>query len=71
VSELHPIAKSLLMTIGKIGYKSLCAGVSAGLRGLGEITEEIDKRIKHGANEASRMADGHPYERPKEEERRR
>ena len=65
---MHPIAKDLLMTIGRIGYRSLCAGVSAGLKGLGEITEEIDKRIKHGASEAEQMANGKTYKRRGEDE---
>jgi hypothetical protein len=70
VSELHPVAKSILMTIGKIGYRSLAAAVSTALRGAGEISEEIDQRIKRAERSAKKMADGEPYAREDEDHRR-
>lgn len=65
--KMHPMAESLLMAVGKIGYRSIAAAVSTAFKGLGEISTEIDKRIRRGERAASKMAEGHPYEREEDE----
>jgi hypothetical protein len=67
MNDLPPIAKSLLMTIGRIGYRSVAAGISTALKGLGEISTEIDARIKRGERAAQKMANGEPYRSEEDE----
>lgn len=50
------------MTAGRIGYRALSAGLAEALKGVSEITSEVDARVKRGARGAERMAKtGAPY----------
>jgi hypothetical protein len=62
MAELHPAAREIILAIGKIGYRSIAAAVSTGLKGLSELTEEVDRRVKRGERAAAKMAEGKPYE---------
>jgi hypothetical protein len=62
------------MTLGRIGYRALSAGVAEALKGVSEITGEADARVKRGERAARKMADtGRPYDpnEPEVEDERR
>lgn len=48
-------------TLGRIGYQAMSAGISRALEELGQFTGEVDARVKRGARQAAKMANGEPF----------
>jgi hypothetical protein len=65
--EVRAAMRATVQTLGKIGYRAISAAVSTALKGVGEITEEVDRRVKRGSKAAEKMANGQPYEGPDDE----
>jgi hypothetical protein len=68
MADIPPIFHGVVKTLGGIGYRALSAAVSTALKGVGEITEEIDRRVKRGSRAANKMANGQPYDPNDEDE---
>ena len=64
--QVRAAMRATVQTLGKIGYRAISAAVSTALKGVGELTEEVDKRVKRGSKAAERMARGEPYDRDPE-----
>lgn len=47
----------------RLAAQMLSAALARGLDEAGKLTSEIDRRVKHGAKQAERMARGEPPER--------
>jgi hypothetical protein len=66
--EVRAAMRATVQTLGKIEYRAISAAISTALKGVGEITEEVDRRVKRGAGAAEKMAKGEPYRNPDDEE---
>lgn len=60
--EVRAAMRATVNTLGRIGYRAISAAVSTALKGVSELTEEVDKRVKRGSKAAERMANGQPYD---------
>lgn len=75
---VHPVARELVLGLGRIGYKALSSAVKVGLGEIAQVGETVVKRVRAGEAAAERMARGEPYtpaqdvwfrgERPREDE---
>lgn len=55
---IPPEMQALFGAFRQMGGRVLAAGLSKALEEAGRFTEEVDRRIKRGARQASRMANG-------------
>jgi hypothetical protein len=62
--EVRAAMRATVNTLGRIGYRAISAAISTALKGVGEITQEVDRRVKRGAGAAEKMARGEPYQNP-------
>lgn len=60
-ADIPPIFQGVARTLGAIGYRAISAAISTAMKGVGEITEEIDRRVKRVSHAAGKMANGEPY----------
>ena len=60
--KLHPAAAAVAREFIRVTNRALSAAVAEGLKAVGEVTEEADRRVKRGARAAEKMAKGHPYD---------
>ena len=60
---VHPVARELVLGLGRIGYKALSSAVKVGLGEIAQVGEIVVKRVRAGEAAAERMARGEPYRR--------
>lgn len=60
---LPPVLQELALTLGRAGYRVISAGVATGLKEVGTIVKDWERRIEHGQRAAERMAHGEPYKK--------
>jgi hypothetical protein len=65
-TKLHPLARELFASLGRIGHKVIAAGISKALEEARAITADVDRRVERGRQAAERMARGEPFRREDE-----
>ena len=59
-------AREIGLGLGRIGFQAMSAGIARALEEVGKLTEDVDQRVKRGARQATRMANGEPF-RPEDD----
>jgi hypothetical protein len=66
--QVEAVAREIGAGLVKLGYRVISAAVAEGLKAAGELTGEVDARVKRGHVAARKMANGEPYDPDADEE---